>query len=108
MDVDHAHFSGKKSQVLLLHEFGLGHKAVEAGSSICSTMDENVFTIRRAKHWFKRFKNGNFELDNLTRTGRSLEPDVDRLCQLIRKDSLLSSWCLAKQFECSYSAAENF
>jgi hypothetical protein len=54
--------------VLLLHEFRLGHEATEAANNICSTMGKDVLSIRTAQHWFNRFKNGNFELDDLPRS----------------------------------------
>ena len=37
-------------RVLLLHEFRLGHKATEATSNTCSTMDKDVLSIRTAQH----------------------------------------------------------
>ena len=49
-------------RVLLLHEFRLGHKATEATSNTCGTMDKDVLSIRTAQHWFK---NGNLELNDL-------------------------------------------
>ena len=76
MDADHElkmNLSRGRIRVLLLHEFGLGHKATEAINNLCSTMGENVLSIRTAQHWFNRFKNGNLELDDLPRPGRSLE-----------------------------------
>jgi hypothetical protein len=65
------------------HEFRLGHKATEAANNICSTMGEDVLSTRTAQHWFNRFKNGNFELDDLPRSSRPIELNVDLLKQLI-------------------------
>jgi HTH domain in Mos1 transposase len=59
----------RELRVLLLHEFRLGHKATEATSNICGTMGKDVLSIRTAQHWFHRFKNDNFELDDLPHTG---------------------------------------
>ncbi len=72
-------------RVLLLHEFRLGHKATEKTvNNICSTMGEDVLSIRTAQHWFNLFKNGNLELDDLPQPGRLLNVDVDLLKQLIK------------------------
>ena len=49
MDADHElkmNLSRREIPVLLLHEFRLGHKATEAANSICSTMCEDVLSIR--------------------------------------------------------------
>jgi len=75
--------SGSELRVLLLHEFRLGRKATKAASNICSTMGKDVLSIRTAQHWFNQFKNGNFELEDLPRSGRPLEVNIDVLKQLI-------------------------
>jgi transposase len=109
MDADHElkmNLSHREIRVLLLHEFRLGHKATEAANNICSTMGEDVLSIRTAQHWFNRFKNGNLELDDLPRPGRPLEVDVDLLKQLIEQDPRLTLRCLAEQLGCSHTAVE--
>ena len=99
MDADHelkVNLSCREIRVLLLHEFHMGHKATKAANNICSTMSEDILSIRTAQHWFNRFKNGNLELDDLPRPGRPLEVDVDHLKQLIEQDPRLTSRCLAE------------
>ena len=59
-------------------------------------MGEDVLSIRTAQSWFNRFKNGNFELDDLPRSGRPMELDVDLLKQLIEEDPRLTLRCLAE------------
>jgi hypothetical protein len=46
---------------------------------------------------FSRFKKGNFELNELPRSGRPMELDVDLLKQLIEEDPRLTVRCLAEQ-----------
>ena len=109
MDTDHElkmNLSRREIRVLLLHEFRLGHKTTEAANNICSTMGEDVLSTRTAQHWFNRFKNGNLELDDLPRSGRPLEVDVDLLKQLIEQDPRLTLRCLAEHLGCSYVAVE--
>lgn len=101
MDISH-----RELRVLLLHEFRLGHKATEAASSICSTMGKDVLSTRTAQHWFNRFKNGNFELDDLPRSGRPLEVDMDALKQFIEEDPRLTTRCLAERLGCSHTTVE--
>ncbi len=89
MDVDHGieiNLSRREIRGLLLHEFRLGHKAKEATNNICSTIGEDVLSIRTAEYWFNRFKNSNFKLDNLPRPGRPLEVNMILLKQLIEED----------------------
>ena len=64
-------------------------------------MGKAVLSIRTAQHWFHRFKNGNFELDDLPHSGRSLQVDMDLLKKLIEQDSRLTTRCLAERLGCS-------
>jgi len=98
--------SRRELHVLLLHEYRLGHKATEAASNICSTMGKDALSTRTAQHWFNRFKNGNFELDDLPRSGRPLEIDIDVLKQLIEEDPRLTTRCLAERLGCSHTTVE--
>ena len=105
MDIDlelEMKISRRELRVLLLHEFRLGHKANEATSNICGTMGKDVLSIRTAQRWFNRFKNGNFELDDLPHTGRPLEVDMHVLKQLIEEDPRLTTRCLAERLGCSH------
>ena len=109
MDADHElkmNLSRREIRVLLLHQFRLGHKATEAANNVCSTMGEDVLSIRTTQHCFNRFKKGNLELDDLPRPGTSLEVDVDHVKQFIEQDPRLTSRGLAEQLGCSHTAVE--
>ena len=46
-------------------------------------MGEEVLSTRTAQRWFNRFKNSNFELDDLSRSSRPMELEfIDLLKQL--------------------------
>ena len=83
--------SRREQRVLLFHEFHLDHKSTEVISNICSTISKNALSIRTAQHWFNRFKNSNLELDDLSRSGRLLEVDLNVLKQLIEEDPRLTT-----------------
>ena len=96
--------SRRELRLLLLHEFRLDR---EATSNICGTMGNDVLlSIRTAQHWFHRFKNGNFELDDLPHSRRSLQVDMDLLKEFIEQDSRLTTRCLAEHLGCSHIAIE--
>ena len=72
MDVDYGldmNLLRREIRVLLLYEFRVDHKAMEATNNKCSKMSEDILPTRTAEHWFNRFQNGNFELDDLPRSG---------------------------------------
>ena len=99
MDVDREsemNLSCKVLRALLLHEFRLARKAMEAARNLCSTMGKDTLSIRTAQLWFNRFKSGNFKLNYSPHSGRPLEVDVDVLKQLIEEDPRLTTCCLAE------------
>ena len=69
-------------------------------------MGKDVLSTRTAQHWFNRFKNGNFELDDLPHSRRPLELDMDVLKQLIEEDPRLTTRCLAERLGCSHTTVE--
>ena len=69
-------------------------------------MDKGALSIHTAQHWFNRFKNDNFELDDLPRVGRPLEVYMDVLKQLIEEDPRLTARCLAERVGCSDTTVE--
>jgi hypothetical protein len=107
MDVDpglEMKISRTELRVLLLHEFCLGRKATETTSRTYHAMGKDVISIRTAQPCFNRFKNGNFELDDLSRSERALEVDTHLLKQLIEEDPILITLCLAERLECCHTA----
>ena len=79
-----------------LHEFRLGCKAKEAMSNICGTMGKDILFISTAQPWFYRFKNGNFELDDLLPERRRLQVDMGLLNQCIEEDPRLTTRCFSR------------
>ena len=111
MDVDREtemNLSPREICVLLLHQFLLGHKATEAKNNICQTMGQDIISTRTAERWFNRFNNKNYELDDSSLSGRSVEVDLNQLKQLIEDDRGLSPRCLAEHLGCSHTIAETY
>ena len=100
--------SHRELQVLLLHEFRLGHKTTEATGTICHTMGKDALSIRTAQRWFNQFKNDNFELDDLPHTGRPLEVNMNLLKELIEEDPRLTTRCLAERLGYSHITVETY
>ena len=78
--------SRRETRVLLLHEFHLDCKVMERTNNIFSMMDKDLLPVHTAQHWFKRFKNGNLTLDDLSLFGRPLKLHMNLLKQLIEED----------------------
>ena len=95
MDVDRKTEMNLSRREVQVHEFLLGHKATEAMNNVCKTMRQNIISTRTAQRWFNRFNYGNYEFDDSSCSGRSVEVDLDRLKQLIEDDLRLTTRSLA-------------
>ena len=98
--------SRRDIRLIWIQQFHLKSKAIEATNNICSTMGEDLFSIRTAQHWFNRFNDGNLEIDDLFRSGRSSELDVELIKQIIEEDPRLTSQYLEGQFGCFHTTVE--
>ena len=80
---------GKKQhfQHLLFFAFHRGQKAAEAAWDICMVYGEGVIGESMARKWFAKFKNGNFDIDNMPRSGKCSEFDEDHLKALLKEKS---------------------
>ena len=93
-------------RVLLLYEFRMGHRAAEAARNICSHMGSDVVSDRDTQLWFKKFRSGNYDLDDLARLGRPREIDDEHLLELVEGDSTLTVRCCAALLGCSHTSLE--
>lgn len=69
----------------MLYEFHQGKKATDATSSINSVYPE-ALDVRTCQRWFSRFKDGNFDLDDLPRSGRPSDVNEDMIKEIIEED----------------------
>ena len=67
---------------------------------------EEAMPVRTAQNWFKRFKDGNFDLKDTPRSGRPVEFDEERLNQLIHEDPRQTTRELAEIMGCIHSTIE--
>jgi hypothetical protein len=56
---------------LLVYEFSRGSNAAEAARNICAVYGEDFIAERTAQKWFARFKQGDFDMSDTPRSGRS-------------------------------------
>ena len=100
--------SRREIHMLLLYEFRSGNTAAGAANKICQIMGNAVTKDRTAQHWFARFKEGDFNLNDLPRSGRPVEFDLDLLKQIIEEDPRVTTRQLAEQFKCRHSTIADY
>jgi len=87
----------------LLFCFHQKKSAADAHRIICETYGENVVAIRTCANWFKRFKNGDFDISDKERSGRPAAVKEDKLQALLNENSTQSTRELALQLGVDHS-----
>ena len=100
---------GKKQhfQYLLFFAFHRGQKAAEAVQDICMVYGEGVIGESMARKWFAKFKNGNFDIDDMPHSRRPSEFDKDHLKALSKEESHQTSRELAEKMNCNQNMILN-
>lgn len=93
-------------RVLLLYEFRMGHRATVAARNICCNMGSDVVSEREAQRWFKQFRDGQFDLDDLPRSGRPREINDEEIMDLVDGDTTISLRSCADLLGCSHTAVD--
>ena len=87
--------------------FHRGQKAAETAWDICMVYREGVIGKSMARKWFAKFKNGNFDIDNMPHSRRPSEFDEDHLKALLKEESCQTSHELAKKMNCDQKTILN-
>ena len=74
--------------------------AAEAAWDICMVCGEDGIGESMARKWFAKFKNGNFDIDNMPHSGRPSEFDENHLKALLKEESCQTSCELAEKMNC--------
>ena len=88
---------------VMLYEFQRHGNASLATKNI-SEVYENGPKLSTCKKWFKRFRNGDFDLKDRQRTGRPTEVDNDVLKSLVESNPGSTTRELADKMDCSFKA----
>ena len=68
---------------------------------------EGVIGKSRARKWFAKFKNGNFDINNMPRSRRPFEFNKDYHKVLLKKESRQTNRKLAKKINCNQKTVLN-
>jgi histone-lysine N-methyltransferase SETMAR len=79
---------------IMLYFFHRKKSAAEAARKICKTYP-NAISERQCQEWFKRFREGDFDLSDRPRSGQPRKVDNDELRALVESDPRLPSRELA-------------
>ena len=98
-------YPGGKNNIFDICYFSLFNKAKKLLKQprtlldICMVYGEGVIGESMARKWFAKFKNGNFDINDMLHSGRPSEFDEDHLKALLKEESHQTSRELAKKNE---------
>ena len=100
---------GKKQhfQHLLFFAFHQGQKAAGVAQDICMVYGEGVIGKSTARKWFAKFKNGNFDINDMPHNRRPSEFEEDYLKALFKEKSWQTNHELAKKINCDQKTILN-
>lgn len=71
---------------IMLFYYKKGKSGAKTHRKICAVYGEDALSERTVQHWFTRFRSGNFDVKDATRTGRPLTEKADEILELIEID----------------------
>ena len=84
----------------LRYEFDQGRTATKAMQNINTTYGEGTIGRTAAFKWYARFNNGEFAVEDSSRSGRPVNFDEDQLKELLEEDNRQTTRELAEQMGC--------
>ncbi|EYC03647.1 hypothetical protein Y032_0092g2537 [Ancylostoma ceylanicum] len=93
-----------KAQIrtILLHEFKLGRKVVEAHENIVNVWGPDVTSLRSTQFWFQEFRCGGTSLEDEPGRGRIRGLDDDVLKSLVELDPRKTVREIAEALTCYF------
>ncbi|GFQ69559.1 histone-lysine N-methyltransferase SETMAR-like protein [Trichonephila clavata] len=70
--------------------------------------EEGVIGESTARKWFAKFKNGYFDVDDMPRSRRSFEFDVEHLKALLKEDGLQTSYEIPRKINSDHKMILNY
>lgn len=94
-------------RAIFFYEFKRGSNASEATRNIVAAFGEDSVKERTVRYWFKKFKDGDTNLDNEERGRPGSAIDDDQLKELVEADPRTTVRMLAEELEVSIGTVSN-
>ncbi|GFX48438.1 histone-lysine N-methyltransferase SETMAR [Trichonephila clavipes] len=78
--------SCQQIRTFMYYEFQNKVIATECHKKMCERLGFNTVPYDTVKVWFRKFKAGNFDIEDEPRSGRPIKVDCDQLKQIIDQD----------------------
>ena len=91
--------SRQQIRTIMYYEFCNKLSATECHQKMCESLGINTVSYDTVKVWFRKFKAGNFNIENEPRSGRPIEVDCEQLKQIIDQDRNISTRNITLQLD---------
>lgn len=83
--------SNEKLRYILQYYYDKGKNAAQACEKICAVYGEGTLSKSAARKWFARFRSGNFDVKDESRSGRPITEKADEILEKVQQDKHISS-----------------
>ena len=90
----------------MLYEYQLGNNATNATKNINSVYEHYDLKVRKCQSWFSKFRNGDFSLQDVPRSGRPSTTDNDVLKAIVDLEPTLTIDEISKKIGASWSCVQ--
>lgn len=88
---------------ILLYHFRKGENASQTRRKICDVYGADAISKSICLFWFKRFRSGNFLIEDAARSGRPAAAEDDEILKLVRTNQHLSTREIAEKLDVHHS-----
>ncbi|GBN91453.1 hypothetical protein AVEN_14730-1 [Araneus ventricosus] len=91
----------------MYYEFRNKLSATECHQKMCENLGINTVSYDTVKVWFRKFKAGNFDIEDEPRSCRPIEVDCEQLKQIIDQDRNASTRTIALELDVCHKTIVN-
>lgn len=99
--------SKEKIRYILQFFFDKGENASQAAENVNSVYGPDTITVNHAQFWFRRFRSGNFDVKDASRSGRPVVQNVDKIMEIIESDRHVSTVFIAQELKIAQKTVWN-
>ncbi|XP_025264307.1 histone-lysine N-methyltransferase SETMAR-like [Camponotus floridanus] len=92
---------------ILFFYYRKGKNAVQVRKKLSDVYGEDILTERQCQNWFAKFRPGNFDVEDVPRSGRPVEADEDTIKALIDANRRITTREIAERLNLSNSTVHD-
>ncbi|XP_025163175.1 histone-lysine N-methyltransferase SETMAR-like, partial [Harpegnathos saltator] len=83
----------------LKYHYDQREKTEQAAKKVCAVYGPNTVSNATAKRWFQRFRSGNMDVEDETRSGRPIVENVDKIMEIVESNRHASTYSIAQELK---------